>query len=608
VRLAETRLRSLIRDVLLEGYREDVEQLKLQLEGDAESIATLAAFPPDWVAWISNRYIRQTYPHSDTLKDVLPVLRKFYQKYKLILQTYKDSANFRSDIDALRDSVRAGVGSKEIWESPAEFKTMSSSSMDSILALHGRHKERGLVDRRSEAWKSDKIGQFGPWALYFPTNQQNSINIAGADPVTLKGHTTWCTARTAGSNLFYNYAGRGIMLFYAIDESKQPTDPKGRISLGFARGKLHTRGDDGGITVDAANRGLKMPDLERIFGGHLGPILSAAESVIQRHGGSHPAKAELEAAAADPAKFAKMLRGLSDEEAGDLAGGIMRHAPTAEVVEAAARHKSVPVRVLVASNKNAPPSMLEHLAGDPNEGIRYEVACNRSTPPSVLKKLAGDSDALIRWNVAAHKKTPTPALEKLAGDPNVGIRRSVAVHKKTSPSALERLAGDDRSDVRAAVASNQNIPAAVLVKMAQDVSEHVRGEVAKRRSLPLSVLAQLASDRSATVRAAAASNQSMPSSALERLAGDPDAAIRCTAAGNSRTPSSALARLASDPDGDVRLFVARNLSTPVAALEKLQQSRNVDIRKAVIKTLAALSQVRESRHLALKIIAELKRR
>jgi len=679
MRLTETRLRSLIRDILLEGVRENVAALEIVLGDDEEAIATLQTLPPKWVNWLSDRYLRKKYPVHDTLPDVLPLVASFASKDAAISQKYGSNEQFRDAVDlSFPPATRK-------WQNPSNVTTMSAADLAQLLALSSREKQRVEVDRRSEAWKQDKIGQFGPWALYFPTTRENSINIAGADPVTLKGYTTWCTARTDVSNLFYNYAGQGVMLFYAIDESKPPTDPKGRISLGFARGELNTSGVYGGYTVDAANNGLMRPDLKRIFGGHLGPILSAAESVVKSHGGSHPAMADIKAAAADPVKFTKMLRGLSDDEAAHLAAEIMRHKPTAEVIEAAASHKSAGVRRLaaakcespdmlarlaadpkadvqaaVASNKNTPisaleklsvsksvtvrgevafnestsPSVLEQLASDPDVHVRELVAQKRNTPPSVLEQLASDSDGKVRYHVAknpntlpsaleklasdpdghiqysvaGNSSTSSSVLEKLAGHPDRGIQWLVALNPSTSSSVLEKLAGHPDGSVRWRVAQNPGISPYLLEKLAGDPDKYVRGCVASNYNASLSLLQKLAGDPDEYIRGGVAQNRNTPLSVLQKLAGDPDKDVRGGVADNSSTPSSVLEKLARDRASRVRHSVAMNDNTPTSVLERLSQDRVGIVRSTAARALAKRSQVRESRRLALKIIAELKRR
>jgi len=656
VRLTETRLRTLIRDLLLEGVREDAAALEVDLKDDPEALGQFQSLStkPKWVNWLADRYLRKKYPVHDTLPDVLPLVASFASKDAAISQKYGSNEQFSA-----ADNVAFPPESRG-WQNPSDVTTMSAADLTQLLALNSREKQRFEVDRSSEAWKSDKIGQFGPWALYFPTTQENSINIAGADPVTLKGYTVWCTARTAGSNLFYNYAGRGIMLFYAIDESKPPTDPKGRISLGFARGELDTSGKYGGITVNAKNNGLKMPDLEGIFGGHLGPILSAAESVIQRHGGSHPATADIKAAASDLVKFEKMLRGLSDEESSDLAYHIMKRDPTAEVLDAAARHKSSRVRVYVAENRNAPPSVLEQLASDSDSKVRHHVAQNRNTPPSALEKLAGDPDLYTQYCVAGNPSTSPSALKKLAGHPDASTRGRVAQNPSASPSALKKLAGHPDASTRERVAQNPSISPKLLEKLAGDPDNKIRAYVALNHNASLSLLQKLAGDRDVGIRRGVADNPNTPSSVLEKLAGDPDPFtrssvarnhnaslsllvkladdsnmyVRAKVARNHNASLSVLQKLAGDPDKDVRSGVANNPNTPLSVLEKLARDRvsivrhsvttndstptsvlerlSKDrvgiVRSAAARALAKRPQVRESRRLALKIIAELKRR
>jgi len=552
MRLTETRLRTLIRDVLLEGVREDVEQLKLQLKDDSRSIETLASLPLKWVNWLVDRYLRNKYPSSDSLKDVLPLVKTYSAKDTAVIQKYKDNADFRRDVDRVkRDDT-------ETWKSPTEFETMTSVSMDAILNLLQYHKEGGLVDRRSEAWKSDKIGEYGPWALYFPTNQENSINIAGADPDTLKGYTVWCTARTSGSNLFNNYTVRGIMLFYAVDESKPPADRKSRICLGFNRGAFYAGGEDNYITVDADNKGLKKDDLERIFGDHLGPILTAARDVVQHHSGVHPINKDLKFAAKDPEKFEKMLRGLSDSEAGDLSAYMLDSGANEEVFMAAARHKSSGVREKVAGHENAPHSVLDYLSKDPS---------------FVVQKL-----------VAHNENTHVDTLSRMTADPNlrVEVRLALSCNMIMNPEDLDALARDPTTPpiVRTGVARNLSTP-----------------------SETLDFLASLEGSQWSDTRKSVARNPNATGPTLAALSTDSFALIRIDVAFNESTPETALSKLADDDVEGVREAVAQNVKTPVEALKKLTHDTDKIIQDLARKTL---SELHESRRLARRIVAELR--
>ena len=659
--LTETRRRALIYDILLEGVREDAAALEVDLEDNPEALRKFQSLStkPKWVNWLADRYLRRKYPVDDTLPDVLPLVVNFASKDAAIGTKYGSNEQFKAAVDT------AFPPESRFWQNPSDVTKMTSSDMNTLLALHDRKKQRIEVDRADESWKSDKIGQFGPWALYFPTNQQNSVNIAGADPVTLKGYTTWCTAQTAGSNLFYNYAGRGIMLFYALDESKPPTDPKGRISLGYENGVLNVSGEDGHVTVDARNRGLKMPALRRIFGSHLSGILAAAEAVVEHHGAEHPAKAEIAAATRDVVKFKSMLSGLSDDEAADLCEHIFGDGTktvSLDVLIVAASHKSAGVRAFVAYNESTPPHLLEKLASDPDAEVRATVARDKKTPSHVLEKLADDSEVGVRAAVAKNKSTPPHFLEKLAADPDARVRANVAHDLRVPSHFLEKLAADPDASVRLAIVKDhrrRKMPAHVLEKLADDTNARVREAVAENLSTtphflelragrgasvraafagseptPTHILEKLAADPEARVREVIAHNESTPPHLLEMLASDPDAGVRATVSGNESTPLHVFEKLADDPEAGVRRWVAlsvkasprilekladdpsedvcscvaRNPKTPLSALRALAQHKDKKTREAAQATLAKLQPMGEARRLAHRIITELKRR
>jgi hypothetical protein len=604
--LTESAIRQLIYNVLLEGVREDAAALEVDLEDNPEALSQFQSLSakPKWVNWLADRYLRKKYPVDDTLLDVLSLVVNFASKDAAISQKYGSNEQFKTAVDAAFPPESRG------WKSPSDTTKMSSADFETLLALHDRKKQRLEVDRADESWKQDKIGQFGPWALYFPTNQQNSINIAGADPVTLKGYTTWCTARTAGSNLFYNYAGNGIMLFYAIDESKPPTAPKGRICLGYVRGALNASGSYGGVTVDALNKGLKMPDLQKIFGNHLRGILAAAEAVVKHHGAEHPAKTEIKAASRDVVKFKSILSGLSDDEAGDLCAHIVGHTTktvSLDVLIAAASHKSAGVRACVARNTSTPLHVLEKLAADPEVRVRDAVAYNHWTPPHVLEKLAADPEVRVRASIV-YSKAPAHVREKLADDPEASVRVNVAyaLNESTPQHLFEKLAADPEVRVRDAVAYNRWTPPHVLEKLASDTDVSIRVRVAYHGKVTPHVLEKLAADTDMSVRDLVAKNLSTPPHVLEKLAANPDAYVRATVAYNLKTPLHVLEKLAADPRKHVREAVARNKSTPPHVLEKLAADRVASVR--FLAAQARQQPIGEAQRLAHRIIAELKRR
>jgi len=427
MRLTETRLRTLIRDLLLEGYDADAKALTALLEkelddrrvasdarqlslNNLELVTRDTRRGPNWVRWLASRFLRPSSSSvaGDSLIDSLPVVSEFFKNQQGISQRYESRQNnnqFRAAVDgAFSPAARK-------WKNPSDFATMSVTDLAEINRLYSHENASIDVDRKSDSWKRDKVGQFGPWALYFPSTQQHSVLIPGSDPVTQKPYVTWCTARTAGSNMFYTYTAGGTMLFYAIDEEKDPTDPDSRISIGFQDGELQDAGKDNGVTVNGANKGISMDDLRRIFGAHLEGILTAASAVVKRHGGVHPVEAEFEEAADDVNKFSRMMRGLSDTDAGVLAESILLKANLVEaVIRAAANHKSLRVKSAVAHCRAAPVDVLRELAKINDTQIQQGIAHNSSSHPDDLRALVNSKDRLTRRLALGNESTPPDAV------------------------------------------------------------------------------------------------------------------------------------------------------------------------------------------------------
>ena len=83
----------------------------------------------------------------------------------------------------------------------------------------------------------------------------------------------------------------------------------------------------------------------------------------------------------------------------------------------------------LAWDKDASPSTLIRLAGDPRVTIRTRIAGNPKTPPIALEKLAEDSDIVVRFEVVENPNASLIALCKLVNDN----------YKEISSIARERL-------------------------------------------------------------------------------------------------------------------------------------------------------------------------
>jgi len=572
--LTERAIRQLIYNILLEGVREDADALRTLL---ADAPAALRQFEPlsmkpKWVNWLADRYVRNKYPADDTLKDALPVVAAFAAVDAAISQKYGSNPQFAASVDT------SFPPSERKWTNPADAAAMSTADMDTLLTIYKRPKDKLGIDREDVSWKNDEVGTFGPWKLYFPTNRQNSINIAGADPVTHRPYTDWCTARTSSENLFNNYAAEGTMLFYAINTTATPEDQESRISLGFIEGELDVSGEYGGITVDGENTGLTSSDLQRIFGGYYTSIIARAKEVVAEHGGVHPIGAELDAAAKDPVKFNSMLRGLGAEQAGDQANAILSkdRDVSPEVAAVAANHKYDSVRVVAAAKEGLPAELNIKLAGDPDVRVRSAIAVRKDLPKDLIVKLAEDPSARVRAAIAMRQDIPLDLVVKLAGDSDEHVRSQIAYFRKDlPPDLIVKLVGDPSARVRANITSR--VTPELYFKFAEDPDDEVRSAIATVKDLPKDLIVKLAGDPSARVRAAIAVRQDIPLDLVVKLAGDPAVGVRRQISYRKKgtLPTDLIVKLAGDSDDYVRGIISRRGDLPPGLVVKLSESRRL---------------------------------
>ena len=155
----------------------------------------------------------------------------------------------------------------------------------------------------------DVLGQVGPWSVLMPITVGGSI----ACDISTARDTTWCTTKREGENLFHNYVGSGqnVVLFYVMDYSRKPDDPNAkrekscmanndsRLSIGYAAGSPALGRGDGGLSVDAANKGLNVDDLQRVLGPHHDQIMKLLKEKYDSIEGVHPAQGLIKKAAGD---------------------------------------------------------------------------------------------------------------------------------------------------------------------------------------------------------------------------------------------------------------------------------------------------------------------
>jgi hypothetical protein len=568
-------IRSLVSSVILEGFRDDQARLS---ELYPEHAGDINSLQPKWIAWLTSRFgdspkIKETHPFGDAIVTVL----NFTKKDSALFAKYRDSEQFRAAVDAQFPPE------KRQWQSPNDVTSMTVDEMETILSLSERKKQRFDVDKGDKGFEGDRVGKVGSWNLWMPTTRENSCNIVGSDPVTLEPKTTWCTARTSGSNLFYSYVGRTgeeITLFYVIRDD--PKIDRDWLSVGFVNGVPVLDGKMGGVSVDRANNGLTHSSLRSALGSDYSEIMAILTQKNKALGGKHPARQKIADAAKSTKALEYLTKGLSKEEASDLKMMVVKEPDlSVEVALLLSGDDDWDVRSNIAKNANSHPEALSRLASDEDRPIRSSVAGNKNTPAEVLARLASDKDAIVRAIVAGNKNTPAEVLSRLASDKDRGVRVNVAKNTSTPPEILIRLSSDDDHFVRRGVADNANTPADVLTRLASDENADVRLQVAMNTSTPPESLTRLASDGDELIRRYVSGNKSTPADALTILASDKNEDVRVFVAFSKSTPPEALVRLANDKVKKVRMHVASNTNAPPEALAILASDVYYEVRLSV---------------------------
>lgn len=608
MKISNHNLRLLIESVLLEGFKDDqdwVIKKAPELEDDIKSLK------PVWIAWIISRFgdsgrnprlPRENHPFEEALRSVID----FSKAFDRVATKWKSNETFRNDVE---ESIleRAWKG-RNI--APDIIPLLTSDEMELLMGLTEREKQDFKVNVSEEEMESDRVGKVGPWNLWMPTTRERSCKIAQYDPVTLKPKTTWCTARMAGSNAFYNYTGRpgvDMTLFYIIRDN--PSDVNDWLSVGFVNGKPDLSGKDGWVSVNRDNRGLTPEKLRAALGEDLDEIMQVLTEKNKSLGGRHPAREKIETAARSIEGLKYLTQGLSKEDAEDMKLTVVREPNvSSEVLTALSNDVSEHVRVAVARNERTPPDALRKLTDD--KIAARIVAVNPSAPPDALEKIVSGADEGAHYGVASNKNAPPEALRKLYHKTRP-VESATLRNIASNPNLPEDLFFEmlERGGLTYSLLQNKNPPKGFLEEALKTASEYDRVQIAKNPGLSLDALASLANDKSWMVRVSVAENPRTPRAALEsllsdgnvrplvasnpnlsadmlaQLASDPNTEVRANVARNAQTSPETLANLARDPEKAVRLGLITNKSTPIAVMQKLTKDRSRSIKQAALFAL-----------------------
>ena len=241
--------------------------------------------------WLYSRFVEKNKEEIHPIEDALATLKKYSDnKSNIINKANRDQAF----VEKLSEK---GISIDKI----NNMQELSVDDMEFILEKYDDNKETSINTTNVEIKPEEFVGKVGEWNIWLPSSQETSAKIAGYDDETKQPNTTWCTARTRGSNLFYHYISRGDVIsfiFYIIKDN--PSENNDWLSLGFT-GNLKEGlssikpyyGKDGGLTVNKANKGLEESDFNTILGSNKEEIFSLIMKKMNDLGGKNPATEEM---------------------------------------------------------------------------------------------------------------------------------------------------------------------------------------------------------------------------------------------------------------------------------------------------------------------------
>lgn len=204
------------------------------------------------------------------------------------------------------NKARAKLPKKDLslYDSLAEVQIAIESIAPSQTSI--RNDVKGQVE---------KIYEDDNFVVVYPHSKEASC-------VWGKG-TTWCTARTQSTNYFPYYAGAGNKLYYLITKGVNPQeDPNAKMSIGFGPNGKFSGGQDGGLSVNANNRGITWTDVIEQLKTKEADVRTRNKIIdtITAHAsssGDHPLKGYYEKATQDPVAhrrfFDDAMNGVSPE-------------------------------------------------------------------------------------------------------------------------------------------------------------------------------------------------------------------------------------------------------------------------------------------------------
>ena len=286
----------------------------------SKAIEKIKNLPVKYLEWINNRFGKNAEATElHPLSDCVPVLQSYSELEQSILTKYSNNQKFKEKVI------------EKVSKPLENIEELSSDDMDNVINIY-RTIDLSItadsIKKLTTLPMNDKIGEVGDWEIWLPSSRENSCAIARVDK-KLDPKTTWCTARTKGSNLFYNYIGGSsgkFILFYVI--KKEPKETEDWLSVGFGNGKPILNAQNGGASVDRANIGLTEERLRSILSDkNYNAIINIMKEKCEELNNESPAYTLVKDASQDLNKFKQMIGENTEEEAIDLCIKILEDFP-----------------------------------------------------------------------------------------------------------------------------------------------------------------------------------------------------------------------------------------------------------------------------------------
>lgn len=349
---------------------------------------------PKYLEWITIRFLdNPQYEELHGLNDSFSIITSFAAKEASIAEKFKSNEEFRTNLAELIPGKTFSIATFSNTMDKT-FLSLSGDNFNDILVLVNRNK--GAIDYGPPIPdEKDRVGKVGHWNLWMPSSKANSCKIAGYNRLTLKPNTEWCTARTSGENLFYNYTGIGggqsVNLFYVIADN--PTTNDDWLSVGFVGGEPILEGQSGSISVTRNQRGLTPELLKDILDSDYDQIMMILSNHDAEIGDDNPAKMEVLNAAKSVQKLIEVTKNLSAEAKTDIVKNIVDNNPSEEVIDHL--YSNIPDDKLRGSIVDA--YLLDRLLEQ--HGSRNEISIERAI------KLIEDPSEIYEWFLDQSSKT-----------------------------------------------------------------------------------------------------------------------------------------------------------------------------------------------------------